>query len=117
MALKSAVGKRAGGENAGRVRRCKGEAGFETRVPLPTNVLCSQNPALRHELSFEMGQVHSDMALHFGNNRGDPANKGGPVLSREGQVCPPKARPEVLSHQVSWEMLNDVVSSRKPSTP
>ena len=31
----------------------------------------AQNPALRHELSFEMGQVHSDMALHFDNDKGD----------------------------------------------
>ena len=29
---------------------------------------CAQNPALRHELSFEMGQMHSDMHLHFGND-------------------------------------------------
>ena len=36
----------------------------------------AQNPALRHELSFEMGQVHSDMALHFQNPKGDPV----PVL-------------------------------------
>ena len=26
----------------------------------------AQNPALRHELSFEMGQMHSDTALHYG---------------------------------------------------
>ena len=42
-------------------------------------VLCSptyaQNPALRHELSFEMGQVHSDISLHFDVNQ--------PVLLRE----------------------------------
>ena len=25
-----------------------------------------QNPALRHELSFEMSQMHSNMALYFG---------------------------------------------------
>jgi len=40
---------------------------------LPPLSLChAQNPALRHELSFEMGQVHSDMALHFDTN--SPAN-------------------------------------------
>ena len=54
-------------------------------VPPPT---CrAQNPALRHELSFEMGQLHSEMALHFHNS--DKPSK--PVLPREGQECPLKA--------------------------
>ena len=35
------------------------------------NLCHAQNPAIRHELSFEMGQVHSDMALHFDNDKGD----------------------------------------------
>ena len=57
-----------------------------------------QNPALRHELSFEMGQVHSDMALHFGKDpknagQGDPVNTK-PVLSREDQKYSLKAGPE-----------------------
>ena len=39
-----------------------------------------QNPALRHELSFEMGQMHSDTALYFGhiNDAGGPF----PVMPR-----------------------------------
>ena len=42
-------------------------------------IVRTQNPALRHELSFEMGQMHSDTALYFGNNdAGDPI----PVLTR-----------------------------------
>ena len=75
---------------------------------------CAQNPALRHELSFEMGQVHSDMALHFGdadNNpgQGDPVNIE-PVVSQEHKHCPLKARPERL------EMLSsDALSSRRLS--
>ena len=38
-----------------------------------------QNPALRHELSFEMGQMHSDMALYFGD--GDDVEVGPPGTS------------------------------------
>ena len=55
-------------------------------------VLCSptyaQNPALRHELSFEMGQVHSDISLHF-------HNENQPVLLREPfnpELLPGKGR-------------------------
>ena len=78
---------------------------------------CAQNPALRHELSFEMGQVHSDMALHFGdadNNpgQGDPVNIK-PVVSQEHKHCPLKARPEVSTQVL--EMLSDALSSRRQS--
>ena len=41
----------------------------------------AQNPALRHELSFEMGQVHSDTALHFDDDHNASGSK--PVLPRE----------------------------------
>ena len=46
----------------------------------------AQNPALRHELSFEMGQVHSDIDLHFDND--DDAGGPIPVLPREGLKGP-----------------------------
>ena len=40
-----------------------------------------QNPALRHELSFEMGQMHSDMALYFDDKVevGPPGTSGSKV--------------------------------------
>ena len=38
-----------------------------------------QNPALRHKLSFEMGQMHSEMALYFG--AGDEDEVGPPGKS------------------------------------
>ena len=85
-----------------------------------TPITCrAQNPALRHELSFEMGQVHSDMALHFGKDpknagQGDPVNTK-PVLSREDQKYSLKAGPEIPPQML--EMLGDALSSgpRKPS--
>ena len=62
----------------------------------------AQNPALRHELSFEMGQVHSDMALHFGNpenprkpRQGDPTVDTKPVFPSKHQHFPLKARGEM----------------------
>ena len=39
----------------------------------------AQNPALRHEISFEMGQMHSDTALHFHANK---VGDGGPVHTK-----------------------------------
>ena len=44
--------------------------------------LVAQNPAIRHELSYEMGQMHSDTALHFGAAGDDT---GIPVLPQEGK--------------------------------
>ena len=35
----------------------------------------AQNPALRHELSFEMGQMNSDVGLHFGDAPDDPGDE------------------------------------------
>ena len=52
------------------------DIGDVRRVMLvPCSPTYAQNPALRHELSFEMGQVHSDISLHFDDNQ--------PVLLRE----------------------------------
>ena len=65
----------------------------------------AQNPAVRHELSFEMGQVHSDMALHFGNNE--------PVLSREDQVYPLKTSSKASSQKPMWEMLGEALSTHR----
>lgn len=59
------------------------------RCPSHALTCRSQNPALRHELSFEMGQVHSDMALNFGDNQA--------VLSREEQKCPLKTKSAFFS--------------------
>ena len=42
----------------------------------------AQNPALRHELSFEMGQMHSDTALHFGATDDDTGTPK-PVLPQK----------------------------------
>ena len=67
----------------------------------------AQNPALRHEISFEMGQVHSDMALHFGNNQ--------PVLSREDQGDRLKTSSKASSQKPMWEKLSDALSSPRPS--
>ena len=36
----------------------------------------TQNPALRHELSFEMGQVESDTSLHFYKGQDDQGSHG-----------------------------------------
>ena len=66
----------------------------------------AQNPALRHEISFEMGQVHSDMALHFGNNQ--------PVLSREDQGDRLKTSSKASSQKPMWEKLGDALSSPRP---
>ena len=61
----------------------------------PDLVAGAQNPALRHDLSFEMGQMHSDTALHFANKTGT----GGPVhgakviapdLWRGSKITPPE---------------------------
>ena len=74
-------------------------AAYNTLPPLTPRLITTcraQNPALRHELSFEMGQVHSeDMALHFGNpGQGGPAKYIKPVLSREDQKYSFKAGPQ-----------------------
>ena len=60
-----------------------------------------QNPALRYELSFEMGQVHTHPSLQFGLDSRADASRGfeppfegyqlaQPVL-QEGQKCHRKA--------------------------
>ena len=52
--------------------------------------LVAQNPAIRHELSYEMSQMHSDTALHFGAAGDDT---GIPVLPQEGKFyskAPPR---------------------------
>jgi hypothetical protein len=50
----------------------------------------AQNPALRHELSFEMSQMHSDAVLYFGADENDAAAGGPeepkPVLSRANVI-------------------------------
>ena len=48
---------------------------MQASLTQPHNACRAQNPAVRHELSFEMGQMHSDIALHFANKIGN----GGPV--------------------------------------
>ena len=64
----------------------------------------AQNPALRHEISFEMGQMHSDMAIHFDDNQ--------PVLSREDHT-----NSKASSQKPMWERLGDALSSqRSPSS-
>ena len=88
-----------------RPRSCKG---CKARCfPLATPDCRAQNPALRHEISFEMGQVHSDMALHFGDNQ--------PVLSREDQVNPLETSSKASSQKPMWEKLSDALSSPRPS--
>jgi len=68
----------------------------------------AQNPALRHEISFEMGQMHSDMAMHFDNNQ--------PVLSREDQGYPLQTSSKASSQKPMWEKLGDALSPRFPSS-
>ena len=48
-----------------------------------------QNPALRYELSYEMGQVQSDASLHFGPDS-RRSQLSDPVL-HEGHKCKRKA--------------------------
>ena len=60
-----------------------------------------QNPALRQELGFEMGQIHSDMALHFGADDDDDTcgfKAPKPVL--------PRAKGKYSSKVPNWHKQN-----------
>ena len=62
-------------------RRGQGVTPLQVSNPAPQPCR-AQNPAVRHELSFEMGQMHSDTALHFANKTGNDD----PVHNAAGQV-------------------------------
>ena len=59
-------------------------------MPIQSSSQLLQNPALRYELSYEMGQVQSDESLHFGL---DPkgSEHTNPVLKKD-QKCNRKAK-------------------------
>ena len=72
-----------------------GAAGSEGVTPLqasnPAPQPCrAQNPAVRHELSFEMGQMHSDTALHFANKNGaaDPVHETKAMAPDRSKITP-----------------------------
>jgi len=55
-------------------------------------VFCvEQNPALRHDLSFEMGQMNSDVGLHFGDAPHDPVLKQEMLFRRKAEMHPTRA--------------------------
>ena len=76
-------------------------------------IVRTQNPALRHELSFEMGQVESDTSLHFGKGQDDQGShrtdpeKPVPVLHKD-QKCHRK-------EELSMSSENAVVFTRQRS--
>jgi len=51
----------------------------------------SLNPALRHDLSFEMGQMNSDVGLHFGDAPHDPVLKQEMLFRRKAEMHPTRA--------------------------
>ena len=58
-------------------------------IPIQFSSQLLQNPALRYELSYEMGQVQSDASLHFGlDSKG--SEHPNPVLEKD-QKCHRKA--------------------------
>ena len=74
----------------------------------------AQNPALRHELSFEMGQMHSDTALHFGA-AADDTGPPKPVLPQKGKFYS-KAPPRFTCVQ-NFGADDDDVGGSKPVLP
>ena len=74
----------------------------------------AQNPALRHELSFEMGQMHSDTALHFGAANDDTGTPK-PVLPQKGNFYS-KAPPR-FTYVQNFGADDDDVGGSKPALP
>ena len=85
----------------------RGQGVTPLQVSDPASQPCrAQNPALRRELRFEMAQMHSDVALHFGNND--------PVLSREDQGV--KTSSKASTQKPMWERFGDALSSSRSSS-
>ena len=80
----------------------------------PDLVAGAQNPALRHDLSFEMGQMHSDTALHFGATDDDTGTPK-PVLPQKGKFYS-KAPPQFTCVQ-NFGADDDDVGGSEPVLP
>ena len=69
--------------------------GYTAWIPLRSitanPAFCEQNPALRHDLSFEMGQMNSDVGLHFGDAPHDPVLKQEMLFRRKAEMHPTRA--------------------------
>ena len=65
--------------------------GFLFALSPLTLFFCEQNPALRHDLSFEMGQMNSDVGLHFGDAPHDPVLKQEMLFRRKAEMHPTRA--------------------------